>query len=90
MVRAFIKKSQQTPDKALKVARSSIASRINCSMPKPGLGLTQDAIAERMGTTKNAISRLEASGKHTPSLATLQRHARAVDCDHQAERLPQK
>lgn len=27
-------------------------------------GLTQDAVAERMGTTKSAISRLEAAGKH--------------------------
>lgn len=28
-------------------------------------GLTQDAVAERMGTTKSAISRLEAGGKHS-------------------------
>ncbi len=26
-------------------------------------GLTQDAVAERMGTTKSAISRLESAGK---------------------------
>ena len=32
-------------------------------------GLTQDAVAERMGTTKSAISRLESAGKHAPSLA---------------------
>ena len=53
-------------------------------------GLTQDAVAERMGTTKSAISRLEASGKHTPSLATLQRYARAVGCDLQVKLVPQK
>jgi DNA-binding XRE family transcriptional regulator len=41
-------------------------------------GLTQDAVAERMGTTKSAISRLESAGKHTPSLATLKRYASAV------------
>lgn len=34
-------------------------------------GLTQDAVAERMGTTKSAISRLESASKHAPSLATL-------------------
>ena len=34
-------------------------------------GLTQDAVAERMGTTKSAVSRLESAGKHAPSLATL-------------------
>jgi len=41
-------------------------------------GLTQDAVAERMGTTKSAISRLESAGKHTPSIATLRRYAEAV------------
>lgn len=53
-------------------------------------GLTQDAVAERMGTTKSAISRLEAAGKHTPSLATLQRYANAVGCDLQVKLVPQK
>lgn len=53
-------------------------------------GLTQDAVAERMGTTKSAISRLEAAGKHAPSLATLQRYARAVGCDLQVKLVPLK
>lgn len=53
-------------------------------------GLTQDAVAERMGTTKSAISRLESAGKHAPSLATLQRYARAVGCDIQVKLVPQK
>ena len=46
-------------------------------------GLTQDAVAERMGTTKSAVSRLEAAGKHAPSLATLKRYAQAVGCELQ-------
>lgn len=46
-------------------------------------GLTQDAVAERMGTTKSAVSRLEAAGKHAPSLATLKRYASAVGCELQ-------
>ena len=53
-------------------------------------GLTQDAVAERMGTTKSAISRLEAAGKHTPSLATLRRYARAVGCNLQVKLVPDK
>lgn len=53
-------------------------------------GLTQDAVAERMGTTKSAISRLEAAGKHTPSLATLQRYAEAVGCELRVKLVPQK
>ena len=46
-------------------------------------GLTQDAVAERMGTTKSAVSRLESAGKHAPSLATLARYAQAVGCELQ-------
>jgi DNA-binding XRE family transcriptional regulator len=53
-------------------------------------GLTQDAVAERMGTTKSAISRLEAAGRHTPSLATLKKYAAAVGCDLQVKLVPQK
>jgi DNA-binding XRE family transcriptional regulator len=53
-------------------------------------GLTQDAVAERMGTTKSAVSRLEAAGKHTPSLSTLKRYAKAVGCELQIKLVPQK
>lgn len=53
-------------------------------------GLTQDAVAERMGTTKSAISRLESAGKHAPSLATLKRYALAVGCELQVKLVPQK
>jgi DNA-binding XRE family transcriptional regulator len=53
-------------------------------------GLTQDAVAERMGTTKSAVSRLEAAGKHAPSLVTLKKYARAVGCDLQVKLVPQK
>lgn len=53
-------------------------------------GLTQDAVAERMGTTKSAVSRLEAAGKHAPSLATLKRYASAVGCELQVKLVPQK
>lgn len=53
-------------------------------------GLTQDAVAEKMGTTKSAISRLESAGKHAPSLATLKRYARAVGCELQVKLVPKK
>ena len=53
-------------------------------------GLTQDAVAELMGTTKSAVSRLEGAGKHAPSLSTLRRYARAVGCDLQVKLVPQK
>lgn len=44
-------------------------------------GLSQADVAERMGTKREAVVRLEsslASGKHSPSLATLQKYAHAV------------
>lgn len=44
-------------------------------------GLTQEAVADRMGTTKSAISRLEAAGKHAPSVASLKKYAAAVGCN---------
>jgi DNA-binding XRE family transcriptional regulator len=53
-------------------------------------GLTQDAVAERMGTTKSAISRLESAGKHAPSLTTLKRYASAVGCELQVKLVPHK
>ncbi len=53
-------------------------------------GLTQDAVAEKMGTTKSAISRLESAGKHAPSLETLKRYAEAVGCELQVKLVPLK
>jgi DNA-binding XRE family transcriptional regulator len=53
-------------------------------------GLTQDGVAEKMGTTKSAISRLEAAGKHAPSLSTLKRYASAVGCELQVRFVRQK
>ncbi len=53
-------------------------------------GLTQDAVAERMGTTKSAVSRLESAAKHAPSIATLKRYASAVGCELQVRLVPQK
>jgi len=43
-------------------------------------GLTQAEVAERMGTQAPAVARLEralATGRHSPSLATLRKYARA-------------
>jgi DNA-binding XRE family transcriptional regulator len=52
--------------------------------------LTQDAVAEKMGTTKSAVSRLESAGKHAPSLSTLKRYAEAVGCELKVKLVPQK
>ena len=42
-------------------------------------GLTQAEVAERIGTTQSAIARLEsAEPRHSPSIATLQKYAKAL------------
>jgi predicted transcriptional regulator len=44
-------------------------------------GLTQDEVAKRMKTKAPAIARLEKSlisGKHSPSLSTLRKYAKAL------------
>ena len=44
-------------------------------------GVTQAEIAERIGTTQSAVARMESGrGKHSPSLATLQKYANALGC----------
>lgn len=54
-------------------------------------GLTQAEVAERMGTKAPAITRLESSlgsGKHSPSIVTLQKYAQAVGCELQVKFVP--
>ena len=51
-------------------------------------GLTQEAVAELMGTTKSAISRLESAGRHVPSLTTLKKYAEAVGCRLEIKLVP--
>jgi DNA-binding XRE family transcriptional regulator len=53
-------------------------------------GLTQEAVAVRMGTTKSAVSRLESAGKHAPSVASLKKYADAVGCTLKIELIPRQ
>jgi len=52
-------------------------------------GLTQEAVAGLMGTTKSAVSRLETAGRHAPSLTTLKKYARAVRCRLEIRLVPE-
>jgi len=63
------------------VANGLIAARARA-------GLTQEALAQRMGSTKSAVSRLDSGGKHAPSVGTLQRNAKAVGCELKIELVP--
>jgi DNA-binding XRE family transcriptional regulator len=51
-------------------------------------GLTQEEVAASMGTTKSAVSRLEGAGKHSPSVSTLKKYAKAVGCGVEIRLVP--
>ena len=53
-------------------------------------GMTQEAVANKIGTTKSVISRLEAGGKHSPSITTLRKYAEAVGCELEIKLTPKK
>ncbi len=65
------------------LAREMLAARAR-------VGLSQEAVAAIMGTTKSAISRLEAVGKHAPSLTTLKKYAHAVGCHLEIRFVPEQ
>ncbi|WP_136524713.1 helix-turn-helix domain-containing protein [Geomonas ferrireducens] len=69
-------------DEEYALAKEMLAARAR-------VGLSQEAVAEIMGTTKSAISRLEAAGKHTPSLSTLKKYAHAVGCHLEIRFVPE-
>ena len=55
-------------------------------------GLTQADIAQKMGTKATAVTRLESSlssGKHSPSLSTLRKYAKAVGCRLEVTLIPE-
>lgn len=69
-------------DEEYALAREMLAARAR-------VGLSQEAVAEIMGTTKSAVSRLEAAGKHAPSLSTLKKYAHAVGCHLEIRFVPE-
>lgn len=53
-------------------------------------GLTQAEVAAIMQTKAPAIARLEAGGKHSPSLSTLRKYAAAVGCTLELKLVPRR
>lgn len=81
-VKAAIAKAKERPGfteawDALEEEYAALNALLNA---RKNAGLTQEALADKMGTTKSAISRLESSlrnDKHSPSFATLKKYAHA-------------
>ena len=87
----FIKKALKTKDfkEAYEDLEEEYALIREMLAARSRSGLTQDAVAELMGTTKSAVSRLEAAGKHAPSLTTLKKYAQAVGCHLEIKLVPE-
>ena len=87
---AFLKKARKRKGfrKAYKELEEEYALVREMLAARSMLGLTQEAVATLMGTTKSAVSRLEAAGKHVPSLTTLKKYAHAVGCRPEIKLVP--
>jgi ribosome-binding protein aMBF1 (putative translation factor) len=74
------RRSRRTPD--YRQAHERLAAYVQLARivirRRMELGLAQQKLAERMGTSHSAISRIE-SGQHTTSVQTLQRLAEALE-----------
>lgn len=79
--RKEFRKAYEDLEEEYRLTREMLAARSK-------FGLTQEAVADLMGTTKSAVSRLEAAGKHAPSLTTLKKYARAVGCRLEIKLVP--
>ena len=56
-------------------------------------GLTQESVAQRMGTKAPSVARLESAlgnGKHSPTLSTLRKYAEAVGCRLEIRLVPER
>ncbi|MFO1267360.1 MAG: helix-turn-helix transcriptional regulator [Rubrivivax sp.] len=84
---AFLKKATRKP--GFKEAYDALALEYSVVdqllKARARAGLSQDAVAARMGTSKSAVSRLESARRHAPSLSTLRRYAKAVGYEIQVK-----
>jgi predicted transcriptional regulator len=69
----------QNPEVAAAYAEAEPEFRVIEAMirARAEAGLTQEALAERMGTTQSAVARLE-GGRVSPTVETLRKYAKAV------------
>lgn len=79
--RKEFRKSYEGLEEEYQLAREMLTARSR-------LGLTQEDVAGLMGTTKSAVSRLEAIGKHIPSLTSLKKYTQAVGCQLEIKLVP--
>jgi transcriptional regulator with XRE-family HTH domain len=74
--REGVKAAYDAMDPEFSLLRELLKARQNA-------GLSQAEVAKTMGTKAPAVTRLESSlssGKHSPSIATLKKYAKALGC----------
>lgn len=79
--RYIARRDARDPGYAARFERESAAFRagLRLQLAREDAGMTQQQVAERMGTRKSAISRME-NHAGDMRLSTLQRYAEAVGC----------
>ncbi len=89
---AFLEKASKRPGfrKAYDALEAEYALAHEMLSARTRAGLTQEAVADRMGTTKSAVSRLEGAHKHAPSVASLKKYADAVGCTLKIALVPRR
>ena len=90
--KAFLEKASKRRGfrKAYDALESEYALANEMLSARTRAGLTQEAVADHMGTTKSAVSRLEGVSKHAPSVASLKKYADAIGCTLKIEFIPAK
>ena len=76
-----VKAAYEDQEAEFSLVKTMIQARMNA-------GLTQEQVAERMGTTQSAIARIE-SGKTLPSMKTLTRYAKVLNMRPDVRFVPQ-
>ena len=80
-------------DPEVKKAYNEMEDEFSLLRSRLQAGKTQEEVAKLMHTTKSAVSRLENSSgrsKHSPSMETLRRYARALGCELKIQLVPTK
>ena len=81
ILHSFIKKTEKTPRKEVQRAYDDLAEEYQLAreliQARATAGLTQEQVAERMHIKK-----------HSPSIATLRKYARAVGCKLEIHLVP--
>lgn len=72
---AWIREARKRP--GFQAAYDALEPKYELIRARMRAKMTQQAVAEKMGTTKSAISRLE-GGRRSPTISTLEKYAAAI------------